>query len=84
MGTLASVTGSKIPSSPPWRVGSTEEKGETDSQHDKLPVLQLCPDGAPPPRGVTAAVTLPAKAMAAMKETRELEKSIVRNVWLGM
>ena len=51
-----------------------EEKEETVAQHDKLPVLQLCPGGL---RGVTAAVTLPAKAMAATKETRELEKSIV-------
>ena len=84
MGTLASVTGFKIPSSPPWRVGSTEEKVETESQHDKLPVLQLCPELGVSQRGVTAAVTPVAKAMAAMKEKRWLKKSIVKKVWMGM
>ena len=53
-------------------------------QHVKLPVLQLC-DGLPslpPPlrTGVTEAVTLLAKAMAATKEKRVLEKSIVKRI----
>ena len=74
-----------MPSSPSWMVVDTEEKGVTAAQHDKLPVLQVCPElGGFSQRGVTAAVTPVAKAMAAMKEKRWLKKSIVKKVWMGM
>ena len=50
-----------------------EEKGEEESQHVKVPVLQLCPAGGLVLRtGVAEAVTVLAKAMAPTKETRDL------------
>ena len=78
MGTSAFTLGSRILSRPPNSFSDKEEKGETEVQHDKLPVMQVCPPWGPPspppppPRGITAAVTPLAKAMAATKEKRVL------------
>ena len=78
MGTLANTLGSRALTRPSWRIVGSSAKEEADWQHVKLPVLQLWPDGGGlPQRGVVAAVTLPAKVMVAMKETRVL-KSIVK------
>ena len=77
MGTSAFTVGSRPLSRPP-NCSDTEEKGAMEAQHDKLPVLQVCPSF----RGVTAAVTLPTKATAATKETRVLENIIVKKVWM--
>jgi len=56
-----------------------EPKGSLEPQHARLPLpaLQL---GTAWRAGVAKAVTLVAKAMAAMKETMDLLKNIVKNV----
>lgn len=53
-------------------------KDVVDSQHVKLPVPGLHPSSLR--TGVAEAVTLPAKAMAATKETRDLLNSIAKDV----
>ena len=84
MGTLANTLGSRRPSRPLGKISVRLAKEVCDVQQVKLPVLQLWPGGGFSVRGVAAAVTLPAKVTAAIKETRVLEKSIVKGVEMRM
>ena len=86
MGTLANTVGSRRPSRLLGTIWVRPVKEVVDEQQVKLPELQLC-DGLSflvLRTGVTEAVTLLAKVMAAMKETRVLEKSIVKGAELRM
>ena len=86
MGILANTVGSRRPSRLLGTIWVRPVKVVVDEQQVKLPVLQLWPGGGGGggQRGVTAAVTLPAKVMAAMKEARVLEKSIVKGAEMRM
>ena len=83
MGTLANKLGSRRLTRLLGKISVRLVKEVVVAQQVKLPVLQLWPGGGLL-RGVAAAVTLPAKVTTAMKETRVLEKSIVKGVEMRM